>query len=791
MNIEKLISVSFRLIETIEYKDSKPSLILEAIPANYANKQEKFDYLDKNRKHFFSYKILDEKTLDLHVVPLTIRSNGKKSGERFTQKVRENLENVIKTYTIEQVINIDYTDIKYVNENTYLNVLLNVDIDTANKTISQIPITEANSTKIKLVPFSLRGTVRTLISLTSSSNEDSEYVETLFQPYVHKETELIFIEEVGNLKPAVLDFWGLEPVGEPFNWTDINSRFKKVDNYSVFPLNLYIPKGVVDFQNFNKIKNRILKDINYIQYQHHYPNSAAHISLLPAILAVPVEKQQAAIKFLFEPKKSTNLRIDYKGSDKMLAPVKPQFVPKNGERLAGDRLMEFRSQTDIFMLAYTVTKLYNIINVRPEILGCRLVDEQIVPYIYTYNLYRDKGKELVQKYEYVLYTDVKKFFDTISFDLVHDAILQSVSPEHLDLARNLTQSLENVMCGEGKFNKLTIDSNYNHALSSIIMQYLINKARINSEFVSFVDDVLLFNDDKIMLQRDYLALEEVLKEYGMSLNNDKTATMSTKDKLAIKDLVFLPTALRYRVFDEHALELIKTTRSIGYSEFLKFNTKPDIYVTSSIEMFAKNFAYEEAKWVTEQYNEAMAQKIQFPPAEFEVLPYMQQKSLNLKNLTGDELLELMLMIDLYPSKQKWIISLLSDQENSLLKILRLHKKQYVRYLINNSIDEPESEPIFKGKLSIKFTGNMLDLDATVEHLLHNNYTNSVPHVNSKAQFDMVNDTLASNLYIVLDTVNKLFKISNNNPYQYQVYYKYWKSLIELNVNPFSDNIGLI
>ena len=353
-----------------------------------------------------------------------------------------------------------------------------------------------------------------------------------------------------------------------------------------------------------------------------------------------------------------------------------KFVPKNGEKFAGNRLMEFRDSLSNLMMATAVTRLYSRINVNENNLGCRITDGELIPYIYTYNIYSSTGTQLALIHKHWKYFDISKYFDNVDYALIEKAVLYF---DDSDASRDALSLIRKAM---RKINHLTIDSNYEHALSTIVMAYLMRD--VNIRYITFVDDTILFSDNAEQLEHvfDNILLE--LKMHGLSVNTDKNIDSGTGTG-NIKELVFLPTGLRYKIAGEEIVVPFISTRKLGFQAFLRNNIRPIVTVSSSISMFRKAFLHDEATWVMANYDKLLQAEypINIRPTPTTILDTLQYYTIRTKGLSSEEISSLLIMTEEFPSKLKWIISILKNENFNVRRFFEHHKSEYARYVSGN------------------------------------------------------------------------------------------------------------
>jgi hypothetical protein len=365
-------------------------------------------------------------------------------------------------------------------------------------------------------------------------------------------------------------------------------------------------------------------------------------------------------------------------------------VPKNGEKNAGDRIMKFRSDFDNTLMAIGATALYSAINVDVRNLGTRIVDDKLVPYIHTYNLYTADCEELAKNYHHCRYLDVSDFFNKITYQLVEDAVLALANEsQKAGVERALSAIRKAMLCGGKDF--LTIDSNYEHAIATVVMSYLLKDLTVT--YRTFVDDTLLFNDDEAQLEAAVTALESTLRKYGLEMNSEKSYKFSGEYLENLKKLVFLPTGLRYRTD-----AIFTDIRLIGFEDFLKHNILPEVNAFSSAESMRKVFYYKEAEWVVKNYQKlCITNYDDVEVTEANILEILQHYTIRQTPLTGKELCRLVIIGEEFPSKWKWIISILKEADAKFDNTLMYHRSEYVRYLVTGMMTAAHSvvKPLFQ------------------------------------------------------------------------------------------------
>lgn len=567
-------------------------------------------------------------------------------------------------------------------------------------------------------------------------------------------------------------------------------------------------------QIFNALKNNVSA---HIQYNHmgqnlfQIPKKYTPFQFIQNIADIDDETFANLILNQFGKKvdRSTNLNVP---ESSFIALKRPRNVPKNGEKFTGNRLMIFRRDIENVLMAFAVSKLYDAIVVPGENLGSRINNYALIPYIHTYNLFKDDCYSLAKKYSHCIYLDMSKYFETINYSLIEKAVnFFSQEEQSTTIKRCLSLIRKAMTALPNSTNHLTIDTNYEHALSTIVMAYITQSLNTNGvEYRTFVDDMVFYANSDERLDQLKHDLEFKCNELGLHLNIEKEKRFSGENyEIEMKALVFLPTGLRYRLDDSFSVELIKSIRTLGYSELLKTITKPVVNAFSDVQTFSKNFLYEEAKWVRDHYHNTMKivddlQDRMIRPTDENILDLLQYYTLNMHQLTGDDIQNLLIIMEEYPSKQKWIIRILmSDnvgQTNAALELLKDHKSEFVRYLLSRKFTNAEHVVVPVGYQTVNISSDE-DYTAALNIFKTHGYRTNVEFVpDSLESWKFLNSMnyakITKHVYIRYSVKAKMFIIINGDyvtpqsdelmmepkPYPF----KYWKWLVENSVNPFDD-----
>lgn len=521
-----------------------------------------------------------------------------------------------------------------------------------------------------------------------------------------------------------------------------------------------------DDATITRLVNNVAKHIQYNHLEDMSWELSYVAELVPALLEARQRgKLDEALSLFFGEYIVEDRRI-HREASKLVAHRASLQVPKNGEKFCGNREMKLRRIIDNAFMALGVTKLYAAITVPEEHLGSRISEGSLVPYIYTYNFFKDECLRLSAN-KHCLYMDLSHYFDSVTFEVVEKAIkyFSAGTLQEAFVNENVLPLIEIAM---EEYNSLTIDSNYEHALSTVVMAYLFERARPSGvQFRTFVDDMLIFADSPADLDYFKIKLETILHEHGFSLNKDKELLI--KDSSDLKSLVFLPTGLRYRIEDGTDVGELTELKKIGYFDFLQRNTKPILSAFSSVSQFNLNFKYEEAKWVLGSYDGVRKANDLFPPTDTTLLDYLQNATINMRALTLEEEANLMITMEMYPSKQKWIMSILKSLDINHTKNFASHPSSYVRYLATGEIDSDEPE----------------EADSYFIHVLNDADLNSIHEVFTKMKYTALTPVLKSvdstrralsikedSLFVKYSTKDKLFSHvrPNDNPH---VLSPYW------------------
>lgn len=199
---------------------------------------------------------------------------------------------------------------------------------------------------------------------------------------------------------------------------------------------------------------------------------------------------------------------------------------------------------------------------------------EFVPYIFEYNLMTAQVAKFKEKTSSIIAVDIKSYFSSIQIkhlSLMFNEIFKS-SKEALLLTSQLKFNYLNDIGAFCKHNAgLTIESNYQHYIANIFMEYILStfiKQHLtgrrhvkNVEVVTYIDDLFFFityNEDVSVLLQDTIN-NEIYNDfkvylsnlYQMELNHNKTkfinrsngvyGNFSTVDNMGIKELIRLPT----------------------------------------------------------------------------------------------------------------------------------------------------------------------------------------------------------------------------------------------------------
>lgn len=296
-------------------------------------------------------------------------------------------------------------------------------------------------------------------------------------------------------------------------------------------------------------------------YELNNPN---HISLLKEKLVIS-SKIVTDFTHLLEARQTFSVP---KNSDKASEEIR-SFIckPVINEVIISSMLHANFRRIEDWKMAHSVPNLH--------VYGPRVTYKgEFVPYIFEYNLMTAQVSKLKEKASSIIAVDIKSYFSSIQIKhltLMFNEIFKSSKEAQL-----LTSQLKfNYLNDSGVLCKhsdgLTIESNYQHYIANIFMEYVLstfikqhltNRPHVeNVEIVTYIDDLFFFitydRNVSILLQDTinneiYNDFKVYLSNlYQMELNHNKTkfinrsnglyGNFSTKDNMGIKELIRLPT----------------------------------------------------------------------------------------------------------------------------------------------------------------------------------------------------------------------------------------------------------
>lgn len=153
-------------------------------------------------------------------------------------------------------------------------------------------------------------------------------------------------------------------------------------------------------------------------------------------------------------------------------------------------------------------------------------------------------EESVDKYKFLLKTDISSFFDSISHEYIISSLLKefglSINDPEIVLMKKILK-VRHVFSNYNKFDEIkhgiTIGTFSNHVLANLILND-IDQCMSDSPFISYgryVDDIRIFSNDHRSIQKALVLLQIKLFNIGLNLNGAKTSFVG--DKKLLKKII--------------------------------------------------------------------------------------------------------------------------------------------------------------------------------------------------------------------------------------------------------------
>ena len=207
---------------------------------------------------------------------------------------------------------------------------------------------------------------------------------------------------------------------------------------------------------------------------------------------------------------------------------KPQYckiIPKDS---GGTRMLMIPGTLDKMLQRVTAEGLYNF------------YDGQFSQYSYGFR----KGKSVkdaVQEctniinrgYQYVIYIDIRSFFDTVNHDVLRYILMQRISDSRIIhwIMKNIKAPISNRQIGETRKTGISQGSPLSPCLANIYLNVLDEFLEYEGiPFIRYADDITLFSEDKfsgrryVKMVRDFL--RRILK---LEINGEKTKIVPAED----------------------------------------------------------------------------------------------------------------------------------------------------------------------------------------------------------------------------------------------------------------------
>ena len=272
------------------------------------------------------------------------------------------------------------------------------------------------------------------------------------------------------------------------------------------------------------------------------------------------KKQASKIKQLFSLGHSL---VVGKNSDKSTDAYREFIVKPYIKELALGAYME--SLPD---MATIVAPYKNESNNSVEIFGTRLLNihgdfvrTQFSSYIGEYNLYTQRVLEL-SKTKFGMSTDISRYFQSFDHDQIADLLVKlNVTLTNDSVKKSIKAKLESLLefnytSLDGtiatKTQGITIESHYQHLIANMMLRdimisvldvisKLYENRFANINIVTYIDDIYIFGDSEDDVESVYEIIENVFKNYNLSLAEHKTSEVfEPGDTSHKKELVLLP-----------------------------------------------------------------------------------------------------------------------------------------------------------------------------------------------------------------------------------------------------------
>ena len=699
--------------------------------------------LERISKKYPNIEIISMVESEVNLIPTSVRVRHG-SGIWHTTRDLEYAKSTKRIKTVQQLLELPVAQYKYGSSSgTSYACRLRLGID--NRILEFFPVQDLDpATTVASEDCRWAGKIETIVKFESLDSTGKMVERKFYELHFNRNLSFIIESSEEAITGKIAQF------AEMFSKPKETSN-PKTERYSSFLCGQEL--AVIDsdiarkhwVENIRATMNNLEINISkFIQYNHIEKKFSDSIMLPEILYEIGNMTDDEYRQFSTNVASANTLKYLVKEKSSRL-------VPKNGELYAGTREMVFRTDLENLLMAVGASKIFQATNIPGNHFGTRIVNNALIPYIYSYNLFRSESIEVGQRFSACIYTDVSKYFENITYDLVEEAALFFAEKGQLSSVKHSLNLIRRAMIGTSR-DFLTIDTNFEHAISTIVLAFIIESMNtdINVEIKTFVDDILIFGENLNDLELAYAELERVCDNHNLSLNKSKEKRFTGDNYLEeIKELVFLPTSLRYKNveenYDSDIADVLTEIKIKGFEAFIAETASPIITANSDLQTFARNFKYHEAQWVVKNFREL---EWKYELGTFievndkNILEILQFYTLSQEEFEKTDIQNLLIIMEKYPSKTKWILSILyADLKYGARRVienlLALHKSDYTRYLAaNKDMSQIKSEKRYDKNYFIVST-NETNFGEMMQILTANDYLPAQHYLNYSDFFSML------------------------------------------------------
>lgn len=223
----------------------------------------------------------------------------------------------------------------------------------------------------------------------------------------------------------------------------------------------------------------------------------------------------------------------------------------------------------------------------------------------SYHQFKTEIKELTAEYKYCLKFDIASYFNSVYH---HDLINWLTSNEFNDDDIQIFDKFLKQINSGRSIDCLPHGMYSTKMIGSHFLKFIDNSARVKSEvMLRFMDDFVLFSNDLKTITTDFMNIQVMLGEKGLSVNSGKTKMGEIEELIFEKEIDQIKKGLLIK-----RIEFMTEVSTVEYEEIeesRKLNAEEEKYLISLLS--SKNLEEEDAELALKLMREDSEKVIQY------------------------------------------------------------------------------------------------------------------------------------------------------------------------------------